>query len=186
MLGTWCVPCPQHRRSRQGTRRPGAGRVHPPSPISPASISAAERLGRTRKPSASAAERSRSSRHTKPWSYVSPSHHCKAAANRSASAAFKGYHFESIAARMLSSLAGSTSRHSPAEQSSTVRAPSSPSSSSLPSRLSRLTATALSTQVPHHASISSSSRSSFVIVPKTGWVESKGTIAELPQNRKGR
>jgi hypothetical protein len=33
--------------------------------------------------------------------------------------------------------------------------------------------------------ISVSSRSSPVIVPETGWLESKGVIAELRQNRKG-
>jgi hypothetical protein len=47
-------------------------------------------------------------------------------------------------------------------------------------------ATALSTHVPHHAAISVSSRSSLVIVPEAGWVESKGAIVELSQNRKGR
>ena len=54
-----------------------------------------------------------------------------------------------------------------------------------PSRLSRLTATALSTHVPHHAAISLSSRKSSLSVPEVGSSKSRGTIVELSQKLKG-
>jgi hypothetical protein len=98
---------------------------------------------------------------------------------------FQGVPPREDCARMRSSSVGSTSGHLSARRSSTARALSSPSSPSLYSRSSLLIATVLSTQVPHHVAISVSSRSSPVIVPETGWLESKGAIAELRQNRKG-